>query len=92
MNQAIVLFAHPMYNYGIEFLKDKCENGDIYMDLMTTKEASELWGISTRRIQVLCDKGKVSGAMRLGNMWVMPKGTQKPIDGRTKAAKRAKNK
>ncbi len=41
-NQAIVLFVHLMYNYSIEFLEDKCENGDIYMDLMTTKEASEL--------------------------------------------------
>ena len=60
------------------------------MDLMTTKEASELWGISTRRIQVLCDKGKVDEAMRLGNIWVIPKGTQKPVDGRTKAAKNEK--
>ena len=59
------------------------------MELMTTKEASELWGISTRRVQVLCDNGKVSGAMRLGNMWVIPTGTSKPIDGRTKAAKNA---
>ena len=57
------------------------------MDLMTTKDASELWGISTRRVQVLCDNGKVSGAMRLGNMWVIPKGTPKPIDGRTKVSK-----
>lgn len=57
------------------------------MDLMTAKEASELWGITTRRVQVLCDKGKVDGATRLGNIWVIPKGTAKPIDGRTKAAK-----
>ena len=57
------------------------------MDLMTVKEASELWGISTRRVQVLCDKGKVNGATRLGNIWVIPKDTSKPIDGRTRAAK-----
>lgn len=57
------------------------------MDLMTVKEASELWGITVRRVQVLCDKGKVDGATRLGNMWVIPKGTTKPIDGRTKRAK-----
>jgi hypothetical protein len=54
------------------------------MDWMTTKEASELWGISTRRIQILCDNGKVEGAQRLGNIWVIPKGMAKPIDGRTK--------
>jgi hypothetical protein len=54
------------------------------MDWMTTKEASELWGISTRRIQILCDTGRVEGATRLGNMWVIPKGTPKPPDGRVK--------
>ena len=54
---------------------------------MTVNEASELWGITTRRVQVLCDNGKVAGAQRLGYMWTIPKGTPKPIDGRTKAAK-----
>lgn len=60
------------------------------MEWMTAKEAAELWGITTRRIQILCDMGKVNGAQRLGNMWVIPKGTPKPIDGRTKAAKAQK--
>jgi len=59
---------------------------------MTAKEASELWGLTPRRVQILCDVGKVNGAQRLGNMWVIPKGTLKPIDGRTKAAKHNKNK
>ena len=59
------------------------------MELMTVKEASEIWGISGRRVQILCETGKVKGAERLGNMWVIPKGTQKPLDGRTKAAKAA---
>ena len=57
------------------------------MDWMTVKEASELWGISGRRVQILCNAKKVTGAKRLGNMWVIPQGTPKPIDGRTKSAK-----
>ena len=57
------------------------------MEWITVKEASQLWNISGRRVQILCDTGKVKGAERLGNMWVIPKGTLKPIDGRTKAAK-----
>jgi hypothetical protein len=57
------------------------------MEWMTVKDASELWGISGRRVQILCETGRVYGAERLGNMWVIPKGTHKPIDGRTKAAK-----
>ena len=57
------------------------------MDWMTAKEAGELWEITTRRVQVLCDSGQIKGATRLGKIWVIPKTAQKPIDGRTKAAK-----
>jgi hypothetical protein len=60
------------------------------MEWMTVKEISELWSISGRRVQILCDVGKVNGAERLGNMWVIPRGTPKPIDGRTKLAKAEK--
>jgi len=55
-------------------------------ELMTTAEAAELWGISTRRVQILCDNGKVVGAVRMGRTWIIPKEAGKPIDGRTKAA------
>ena len=57
------------------------------MEWMTVQEAGALWGISTRRAQFLCAIGKVEGAQKLGNIWVIPKGIPKPIDGRTKAAK-----
>jgi hypothetical protein len=60
---------------------------NIQAELMTTNEAAELWGITPRRVQVLCDKGKVNGAVRMGRTWIIPRGTPKPIDGRTKAAK-----
>ena len=57
------------------------------MDWITTKEAAEIWGITMRRVQALCDNGKIPTATKLGNIWVMPKNTPKPIDGRTKVAK-----
>jgi hypothetical protein len=57
------------------------------MDLMTAKEAAELWGITTRQVQLLCGKGQIAGAERLGKIWIIPKGATKPVDGRTKAAK-----
>lgn len=41
----------------------------------------------TRRVQFFCANGKVQGAQKFGNIYVMSKGTPKPIDGRTKAAK-----
>ena len=61
------------------------------MEWTTAKEASVLWGITARRVQVLCDNGQVNGATRLGNMWIIPKDTPKPLDGRTKAAKKGKD-
>ncbi|MDR3091020.1 MAG: helix-turn-helix domain-containing protein [Clostridiales bacterium] len=60
------------------------------MDYMTAREAAELWGITARRVQALCENNQVHGAQRLGKMWLIPKATPKPIDGRTKAAKKAK--
>jgi len=60
------------------------------MEWVTAKEISLIWGITVRRVQILCDNNKVDGAQKLGNMWVIPKGTPKPVDGRTKAAKSQK--
>lgn len=61
------------------------------MDWMTTKDAAERWGITVRRVQALCDNGQIPEADKLGDIWVMPKGMPKPIDGRTKQAKQAKH-
>ena len=55
--------------------------------LMTTNEAASQWGITMRRVQVLCENGRVEGAVRMGRTWIIPRGTPKPIDGRTKSAK-----
>lgn len=60
------------------------------MDLMTTKQAAEKWGITVRRVQSLCENGKIEGAEKLADMWVLPLDANKPIDGRTLAAKRLK--
>ncbi len=52
------------------------------MDFMTAKEASEQWGISQRRVAVLCSENRIGGAEILGNMWVIPKSASKPEDAR----------
>ena len=57
------------------------------MEWMTVNEAGEQWGVTTRRVAALCANGKVTGAQKLGSFWVIPKGTPKPIDGRTTEAK-----
>ncbi|MCD8100537.1 MAG: Fic family protein [Oscillospiraceae bacterium] len=52
---------------------------------ITVKEAAEKWGISDRRIRVLCSEGKIPGAYQEGRAWKIPADTQKPADGRYKS-------
>ena len=51
---------------------------------MTTKEASIKWNISTRRINVLCKTGRISGAYKEDNQWFIPSDANKPADKRLK--------
>lgn len=48
----------------------------------TIKEIAEQWGITPRRVQVLCNKGKVSGAVKFDRDWAVPQNAEKPKDGR----------
>jgi len=57
------------------------------MDYVTPKDKANEWSLTQRRVEVLCDKGRIPGAYRLGRVWAIPKDAEKPIDGRTKAAK-----
>lgn len=49
---------------------------------MTVKQAAENWGISDRRIRVLCSEGKIPGAYQEGRGWKIPTDAEKPADGR----------
>lgn len=53
------------------------------MDYITAKEAADLWGISQRRVAILCAEGRIANAEMLSNMWLIPKDSQKPDDGRS---------
>jgi hypothetical protein len=50
------------------------------MDYLTAKQAAEKWNISPRRVQVLCEQGRIKGAVRLGWAWAIPKDAEKPAD------------
>lgn len=59
---------------------------------MTLKEAAEKWGIGDRRINTLCLEGRIDGASKVGNVWVIPDGAPKPEDNRIKSGKYVKQK
>ena len=53
------------------------------LSFISAKEAAEKWNISQRRVAILCSEARISGAMMVGNMWIIPANAEKPIDKRT---------
>lgn len=53
---------------------------------MTTSEISEKWGITERRINVLCKEGRITGAHKENGRWLIPSDAKKPMDKRIKDA------
>lgn len=51
---------------------------------ITVKQAAEKWGISDRRVRILCAEGKIPGAYQEGRAWKIPYDAAKPTDGRYK--------
>ena len=52
----------------------------------TTRAAATRWGITPRRVRVLCAQGRVSGAIHVGRDWLLPAGSAQPGDRRRRAA------
>ena len=58
----------------------------------TIQEISKKWGISERRVNVLCSEGRIEGAVKFGNTWAIPEKAEKPADARIKSGKYIKDK
>ena len=52
------------------------------MEYIKVSKAAEKWGISARRVRVLCAEGKIDGIIRKGNLYMIPSTAAKPMDGR----------
>lgn len=52
------------------------------MNYLTTVEMSKIWGISARRISLLCSQNRIEGAVKKGKTWLIPPEAKKPIDPR----------
>ena len=57
------------------------------MEYMSVREAAQKWGISVRRIQLLCGEGRIKGVFRLGRALAIPAKAEKPLDARIKSGK-----
>lgn len=61
-------------------------------EYISASKAAVKQGISERRIQKLCKEGRIPSTAKFGRMWLIPKDTQKPIDGRIKGRKEGERK
>lgn len=53
------------------------------MEYKSVAQMAELWGISDRRVRILCQQNKIEGVIHKGRAWLIPADAQKPADGRT---------
>ena len=49
---------------------------------ISVKAVAQKWGLSDRRVQILCSENRIDGAFRLGNAWAIPVDAKKPDDKR----------
>lgn len=57
------------------------------MKYLSVRQTAEKWGLSKRRVQVLCNEERIKGAMKVDSFWVIPADAQKPKDARIKSGR-----
>ena len=62
------------------------------MEYISPKDAGKLWGISSRRVIILCVEGRIEGAHKFSGVWLIPSDAVKPADARIKSGKYIKQK
>ena len=83
-NQTLAIIRLSAYNYILIQFEER--TGE-YMEYMSAPQAAEKWGISERRVQILCSENRIPGVSKLGYMWLIPKDAEKPMDKRRKIDK-----
>ncbi|MBR5624319.1 Fic family protein [bacterium] len=53
------------------------------MKFVSSVKIALRWGISDRRVRVMCEKEQIPGAERNGKLWKIPADAKKPLDGRS---------
>lgn len=47
-------------------------------EMINVQSAAQKWGISPRRVQILCNEGRIDGAVKKSGVWFIPTATPKP--------------
>ena len=51
---------------------------------LTARELGDKWNVSIRMISHYCSSGMLKGAVKRGNLWLIPMNVNKPLDHRRK--------
>lgn len=52
------------------------------MEYIKVSKAAEKWGLSPRRVRILCAQNRIEGVIRKGKLYMIPENAQKPSDAR----------
>ncbi len=52
-------------------------------DYKTIRQVADEWGVTVRRVQMLCNDGKIPGAIKYGKSWILPTDVERPFDKRS---------
>ena len=53
------------------------------MEYIKVSQAAQKWGLSPRRVRLLCAQNRIDGVVKKGKLYMIPENTPKPIDART---------
>ena len=62
-------------------IERRMTGGEHRMDLNELKTPEDLaieWGLTARRVQFLCQEGRIEGAVKKGRQWLLPSDAKKP--------------
>ena len=55
------------------------------MEYLTISQTAEKWGLKGRWVTTLCSEGRIPGARKFGNAWMIPADAEKTSDARIKS-------
>lgn len=61
------------------------------MKYLSTTQVAKLWGLSARRVAILCEQNRIEGVQKAGNNWIIPEAAQKPADARVRSGRYIKS-
>lgn len=61
------------------------------MQYLSVKDVATKFELSERRVQQLCDSGRIKGAQMISGVWIIPEQAEKPIDDRVTQSRQTSN-